>query len=515
MRRAYKYPVLFALLILFAGLSITASQTDTGSAQTVAPPPPNLLFIVTDDMNASDLDKVAIDGRRVMFHTQNLIENQGVKFTNGFVTRSLCCPSRATILRGQYTHNHNVWVNVEPQGGFPRFRELGHESSTIATWLDSAPGFTDGYDTVLIGKYLNRYGNTPTTHVAQGWDKWYAWEGMYTGTDTSYKINENGTIVTYQRTQIHDTDLHAQQAVNFLTEHVNDPERKNTPFFMYLAPNAPHKPAYSAKRHANMFKNEPLPKPPSFNEADVSDKPTWVRNRPRLSSTQVSNITTTYRKRLRALQSVDEMVKQLVDTLSTVKDPRTQEPLINNTYIVFTSDNGDYFGEHRLQEKAAVYEEDIRVPLLIRGPGVPSGVTRSELVLNNDLAPTFASWANVQPANVVDGRPLSPLLSTSSSVPWRSAFLIEHKSSPEEYDYVRRIPEYYAVRTSRYLYVEFPTTNEKEFYDLSADPYQLTNTYNSVVGSQLLSDLQAKLAALKQCKGTGLSAPSCEAAEGT
>src|SRR3712207_943459 len=165
---------------------------------------PNILFILTDDMKASDLEH--------MPYTKSLLVDQGVKFTKAWVTRSLCCPSRASTLRGQYTHNHGVWVNVEPSGGFPRFSGLAHESSTIATWLNAA-----GYDTILIGKYLNRYGNgTPTTHVPQGWDEWYAWEGMYGGTDTSYKINENGRIVTYQRSQIHDTDLHARTAEDFI-----------------------------------------------------------------------------------------------------------------------------------------------------------------------------------------------------------------------------------------------------------------------------------------------------------
>jgi N-acetylglucosamine-6-sulfatase len=509
-RRAYKHLVLFALLTLFAGLGMTASQTDPSHAQTVSRP--NILFILLDDMNVGDL--------KYMPYTQQELVAKGVKFENAFVSRSLCCPSRSTILRGQYTHNHQVWVNVNPTGGFWKFYDLGHENSTVATWLNNPAGFNDGgYDTVLLGKYLNRYGlardgtYAPTTHVPPGWDEWYAWEGMYTGTNTDYDLNENGQIVTYQRSQIHDTDLHRDQAVRFLTEHANDPARKNTPFFMYLAPNAPHKPAYSAPEDATKFSSEPLPKPPNFNEADVSDKPKWVQNKSLLSSTTVNNMTTTYRKRLRALQSVDRMVKQLVDTLS-VKDPVTGQAPIDNTYIVFTSDNGDYFGEHRLQEKAAVYEEDIRVPLLVRGPGVPQGRVRSELVLNNDLAPTFASWAGVTPPSFVDGRALSPLLSEPPSPSWRSHFLIEHRKAPEEYAYVRAIPEYYAVRTSRYLYVEYPTTKEKEFYDLSADPYQLTNTYNSVAGSPLLSDLQAKLAALKQCTGAGPSAPSCEAAEG-
>jgi N-acetylglucosamine-6-sulfatase len=286
---------------------------------------------------------------------------------------------------------------------------------------------------------------------------------------------------------------------------------------MYLAPNAPHKPAYSAKRHATLFKGRSLPKPPSFNEADVSDKPQWVQNKPRLSSTKISTLTTLYRKRLRALQSVDEMVEKLVQALSDKGE-------LSNTYIVFTSDNGDYLGEHRLEEKAGAYEESPHVPLLVRGPGVPQGEVRSEFALNNDFAPTFASWAGVTPPSFVDGRSLAPLFSSSPPATWRSAFLIEHRSAPEEYAYVEAIPEYYAVRTSEAIYVEYPTTGEHEFYDLDPasptyDPYQLTNTYNSVKGSQLVSDLQAKLDALKQCKGTGPSQPlpspsSCEVAEG-
>jgi N-acetylglucosamine-6-sulfatase len=411
----------------------------------------------------------------------------------------LCCPSRASTLRGQYTHNHHVWVNVEPVGGFPKFYNQGLENSTIATWLNDA-----GYDTILIGKYLNRYGNdAPTTHVPPGWDEWYGFQGMYTGTGTSYQINENGQIVTYQRSQIHDTDLHAKTAENFIRQTANN----NAPFFMYLAPNAPHHPAYYAPRHASMFTDTPLPKPSSFNEADLSDKPKWVQDKPRLSSTRISEMRDFYRKRLRALQSVDEMVGRLVNALRGTGE-------LSNTYIVFSSDNGIYLGEHRLTEKAAAYNAAPRVPLVIRGPGVAQGVTRSQMALNNDLAPTFASWAGLSPPDLVDGRSLSPLLSASPSARWRTAFLIEHRSAPEEYGYVRAIPEYYAVRTAHYSYVEYPTTGEKELYDLNADPTELTNIYNSASPS-LLSDLQARLNALKSCAGNTSEPTSCKKAEGT
>src|SRR5215210_4858103 len=285
-----------------AGARLSHQHNSLGQT---ANPRPNILFILTDDMKASDL--------KYMPKTQSLLEKQGVKFENAFVSRSLCCPSRATILRGQYAHNHKVWTNVFPSGGFWKFYNQGLEDSTIATWLEN-----DGYDTILIGKYLNPYGldrdgrYDPTTYVPPGWDKWYAWEGTYRGGGTEYDINENGKIVTYQRSKIHDTDLYAQTAENFIRGRT----ASSPPFFMYLAPNAPHKPAYSAKRHATLFKKEPLPKPPSFNEADVSDKPKWVQNKPLLSSTQVDNLTTLYRKRLRALQSVDEMVERVVQALS-------------------------------------------------------------------------------------------------------------------------------------------------------------------------------------------------------
>ena len=175
-------------------------------------------------MKARDLDH--------MPKTQRLLVDQGVEFAKPWVTRSLCCPSRATILRGQYTHNHDVWVNVEPSGGFWKFLDEGLENSTIATWLNAA-----GYDTILIGKYLNRYGldrngnRAPTTHVPPGWDEWHAWEGIYAGTGTSYQINENGRIVTHQRSRIHDTDLHARTAESFIRR-----TARNRPFFMFLAP---------------------------------------------------------------------------------------------------------------------------------------------------------------------------------------------------------------------------------------------------------------------------------------
>jgi len=468
-------------LLILVGLRFVPGRQDSSADQAVGSRP-NILFILTDDMRASDL--------HYMPNTRNLLEKHGEKFTNAWVTRSLCCPSRATILRGQYVHNHKVWTNVSPSGGFWRFYDRGLENSTIATWLDDA-----GYDTVLIGKYLNPYGldrdgnYAPSTYVPPGWDRWYVWEGIYRGTQLKYDINENGRIVTYYRSETHDTDLYAQTAEHFIRQTAG-----GRPLFMHLSPNAPHDPAYFAPRHANEFSNTPLPKPPSFNENAISDKPTWVRNRPLLTSTDVQHLTKLYGDRLRALKSVDEMVGRLVDALKDTGE-------LSNTYIFFTSDNGIYLGEHRLTHKGAAYNASPHVPLLVRGPGVPQGVTRSEIVLNNDLAPTFADLGGAKVPSFVDGRSLEPLLTTSSPAPsWRTSFLVEHRRSQEKQEDVRIIPNYDAVRTSRYNYVEYPTTGEKELYDLKTDPYELANIYESAPPT-LLSDLKTKLGALKSCAG--------------
>jgi arylsulfatase A-like enzyme len=470
------------------------NKTHTITRETTATGKPNILFVITDDMRASDL--------QYMPKTKNLLAGGGVNFTNAFVTRSLCCPSRATIFRGQYSHNHKIWGSRPPLGGFEKFRDLGHERSTIATWLNNA-----GYDTILIGKYLNGYDDT--TYVPPGWDHWHGDLGEYRDSG-AYQINENGRVATYDRSRIHDTDLFADKATHFIRDTAS-----GAPFFMYLSTNAPHTPAYVADRHKGMFSNEPLPKPPSYNEADVSDKPAWVRNKPRLTSDSVGYLNllyrqrltsdyvgylnSLYRQRLGALQSVDDMVGRLVSALRDTGE-------LSNTYIVFTSDNGYYLGEHRLEAKAAAYEEAIRVPLLVRGPGVPQGVTRFQMALNNDLAPTFASWADVMPPAFVEGRSLSPLLSTSPPASWRTAFLVEHRSSANEGFYTVDTPDYDAVRTSRYLYVEYKT-GERELYNLSTDPYELTSLHASAPPT-LLSDLKARLDALKRCPGA-----ECKTAE--
>jgi N-acetylglucosamine-6-sulfatase len=476
-----KQSVLLVATLLFgvlAGVGIALAQTQSSFAQTTPPTKPNILFVLTDDMRASDL--------QYMPKTRSLLAGGGVKFTKAFVTNSLCCPSRTSILRGQYSHNHRVLSNRPPLGGFEKLHSSGRENSTMATWLDDA-----GYDTMFVGKYLNGYDNT--AYVPPGWDEWHGYLGDYVPFDT-YRMNENGQINTYDRSQIHDTDLFSDKAATFLRSTAG-----GAPFLMYLSTNAPHTPAFAPPRHQGMFSDVPLPSPSSLNEGDVSDKPAWVRNTPRLTSEDMSYLRQLHRQRLRSLQSVDEMVGRLVRILGETGE-------LSNTYVVFTSDNGLHFGEHRINAKKwTAYEEAIHVPLLVRGPGIPAGVKRSQMALNNDLAPTFASWAGVTPPSFVDGRSLRPVLSSSPSS-GRNAFLVEHWRDTNGDPYAATIPNYKAVKTARYLFVRY-ATGERELYDLSNDPHEL-RSFHKTASTELKRRLATRLDALESC-----AAQSCRSAE--
>src|ERR671915_748543 len=243
---------------------------------------PNIIFVITDDLDAASASKVP--------SLEGYIADRGLSFDNAFVTSALCCPSRATILTGQYPHNHLVRSNVPPVGGFKTFRELGRERSTLATWLDEA-----GYETALFGKYLNGYGDTGRNHVPAGWDEWYGAVG-------NAELNQNGRLVRYQ------ADTYLDDALSGLAQDfIRRQERKDAPFFVYLSVHAPHAPAKPALRHEDLYEDLRAPRTPSFDEADVSDKPGWVRN-PSLDSAEEKRIDELYSKRLRTMAAVVEMI---------------------------------------------------------------------------------------------------------------------------------------------------------------------------------------------------------------
>jgi arylsulfatase A-like enzyme len=466
------------ILLLFGaclalGIVVPPGEVERGSLG--AEGRPNIILIVTDDLDARSASKVP--------PLEEYITDRGLTFDNAFVTYPLCCPSRATILTGQYPHNHLVRSNGPPRGGFETFRDLGRERSTMATWLDEA-----GYETALFGKYLNGYSSQGRDHIPPGWDEWY-------GTLGTAQLNQNGQLVTYE------ADTHLDDALSGLAQDfVRRQERKDTPFFLYIATHAPHAPADPSLRHEGLYEDLQVPRTPSFNEADVSDKPGWMRKLS-LDPKEVKHLDGLYRDRLETMAAVGEMTGGLLRTLE-------ETGKLDNTYLVLTSDNGYHMGHHRLElGKQAPYEEDIRVPLMIRGPGVPAGASRDEMVLNNDFAPTFADLAGLQPPSSVDGRSFASLLDNrrgNDPRSWRTAFEVRHfndKRDDPAYEGVTPVPPYRAVRTQGYLYVEYDA-GERELYDLRKDPYELNNHYDSA-GQDLISELDARLDALGDCAGKG------------
>jgi N-acetylglucosamine-6-sulfatase len=442
----------------------------------------------------------------------SLLADQGTSFEEAFVSHPVCCPSRATILTGLYDHNHDVLSNQYPSGSFQKFLSEGHEENSIAVGLQE-----EGYRTGFFGKYLNGYAAGDPTHVPPGWDEWYGKldeQKLY-----DYAINENGEEVSYGNEEgDFYTDVLSGQATDF----VGRAAPEDQPFFAYVAPTAPHGPATPAERHEGAFAEEEVPRPPSYDEEDVSDKPSPIAAAEPISEEEAAEIDDYYRQRLESMLAVDEMVGSLVDELEAAGE-------LENTYVFFTSDNGWFGGEHRIRAgKNRPYEESSRVPLFVRGPGVAAGAKTEKLTLNTDFAPTFAELAGVDgfPA---DGRSLTPLLhGYEPSSPWRSSVLLEklpQEVSSEEGKGKGEAKSkgkakaknktgaggqlaFEAVRTETHKYVEYDN-GEVELYDPEADPYELESIHESA-DPALVEDLKAKLEDLKSC-----SEEVCREAENT
>ena len=290
------------------------------------------------------------------------------------------------------------------------------------------------------------------------------------------------------------TDVLTAEAVDFIDRaEANDAQ----PFFLTFTPGAPHGdrarngPPVPAPRHAGMFAGAQAPRTPSFNEADISDKPPPIGTAPLLTAAQITAIDSEYQLRLEALQAVDEGIGRIIDTLAARGE-------LDNTYIVYTSDNGYHLGQHRfIGSKFQVYEEDIRVPFIIRGPGVEAGATRDQLAVNIDLAPTMARWGGATPDRVMDGQSLTPLLGAGGeNQNWRKDFLVElyrHLPPDQNGDVIK------ALRTEHEVYVEY-ASGPRELYDLRTDPYQLQNIYATADPAHL-ADLSRRLADLASSQG--------------
>jgi arylsulfatase A-like enzyme len=417
--------------------------------------------VVTDDQRWDTLSALPTVQRELV--------GKGVTFRNAFVVNALCCPSRASILTGRYSHSTGVWVNTGVRGGFGAF----DDASTIATWLDAA-----GYETALVGKYLNGYA---APYVPPGWDRWVAFSGAPEYYD--YHLNVDGSVVSRGADEgDYSTDALASEAVSFIQE-------SEGPLFLYFAPFAPHFDRRSpfsvtaATRHAGAFAGLEPWRPPSYDEADVSDKPAWLRALAPFSEERRAALDSYRRSQLDSLLAVDDAVAGILDALADTRRLR-------NTLFVFTSDNGLAWGEHRWSSKLVPYEESIRVPLVVRYDALPAWPRADDrIALNVDLAPTLAAAAGTD-APGVEGRSLLPLLSAETPH-WRSDFLVEHLGASA----TATVPTYCAVRGERYAYVQY-ASGEEELYDLALDPHQLENRARRLTLRRTLSGFRSRLLAL-------------------
>jgi N-acetylglucosamine-6-sulfatase len=458
--------IVLALFLPFISSDIARPQTERPNKR------PNIVFVMTDDMPKNLIHRMPKVDRRIV--------DEGIKFPNAYVSQSLCCPSRASILTGMYPHNTGIWKNGGAHGGVGAFRRQGLEQRSVPIWLKA-----NGYTTGFVGKYLNGY---DASYVPRGWSYWYG-RGFGTG-----RANENGQITSYSG-DVEDDTL-TSKALGFLDRATNQAD--DPPFALFLWTQSPHLRAEDyAPRYADLYHNEPFNPPPSFNEADVSDKPQWVRDLPRIAGNR-GELSQLHRNQLRSLRGVDDMVGAMLDRLQ-------ERGALENTYVVFTTDNGAHMGEHRLwlgqgEYKNTAYEEAANVPLAVRGPGIPANQVRPQLVLNNDFAPTFADIAGAPVPQSVDGRSLLPLMNSTPPQNWRRAVLNEKLLTPTGY---------HALITKRSSYVEYKKTGEKELYKRRHDPYQRSSIHRTA--SRTLRDsLRARLAPLKDCAGQ-----SCRTSENT
>ncbi|MGI8412123.1 MAG: sulfatase family protein [Solirubrobacteraceae bacterium] len=453
---------------------------------------PNIVFVLTDDLSMNLL--------RYMPNVQAM-QQGGLTFNDYFVSDSLCCPSRSSIFSGNFPHDTGVFNNVGTNGGFHVFHNRGEEQHTFAVALQQA-----GYRTAMMGKYLNGYmqrrggvPGLPDTYVPPGWSEWDVAGWGYPEFD--YQLNENGTLHAYgHQPSDYLTDVLAGKGVDF----INRSAQTGNPFFLELATFAPHGPYVPAPRDANDFPGLTAPRPPSF-DVLPSHPPGWLAYHPPLTPAQIDTIDSAFRLRVQSVQAVDAMIGQIEQTLA-------ENGIADNTYLVFSSDNGLHTGEYRLAPgKLTAFDTDIHVPLVVVGPGVPAGTSTDAMTENVDLAKTFAGIGGT--ALPSDGHTLLPLLRGETPADWRNASLVEHNGSdlrgvdPDFQQPTSGNPRTYnAIRTKQFLYVQY-NDNEREFYDLRRDPFELHNLGASLTPSDLAL-LGAEVRALRACH----DGPACWAA---
>jgi N-acetylglucosamine-6-sulfatase len=466
--------------LLFAG-GCGGDDGDAGEPEAKAPSgAPNVVVVMTDDQDAASLKEMPVVQRELVA--------KGTEFTNSYVALSECCPSRVTFLTGQHAHNHGVESSKPPDGGYPAL----DSSNTLAVWLDEA-----GYRTGQVGRYVNFYGNsergTDPLEIPAGWDDWHVPVEHTDFQVYDYVLNENGELVEYgDAPSDYATDVFAGKAADFIEASA----AADDPFFLWVTPNVPHKEGAldgvdvpdrnprPAPRDLGRFERVAVPQPPSFAERDTADKPRAIREAQSVpaGSAPTPALEGEYRGRMESLLAVDRMVGKIVDALRAAGE-------LEDTYVVFTSDNGFLLGEHGLTGKHVLYEESVRVPLVVRGPGVASGARRSELVQNIDLAPSITALTGAEAGLDPDGL---PIFGPDVRPPADRDLLIEYPESQVAFS---------AVRTPDDLvYAEY-ASGEEEMYDLAQDPYQLENVASDPAYAEARDGLTKRLAELRDCAG--------------
>ncbi len=454
MRRGVLVLALAVLLVGPALLPTVLQRTDTRR--------PNVLVIVTDDQS---WDSVPRDVPVMPYLQGRILDpaDHWVVFANGFVHTPVCCPSRATLLTGRYAHH----TGVRDNGDGWRF----DEGDTLATWLDAA-----GYHTGLVGKYLNGYPFRRGPYVPEGWDRWWGKEqGSAESVYHDYTLIEDGLPIAYGDAEAdYATDVFAAAAVRFLREAPSD-----RPFFLWFAPTAPHPVVEPAARHEGRYAELAVPSSPSFGEPDVGDKPAWVRALPPMDERDRARMVEERRRTYETLLAVDEAVRAMLDVLEDRGE-------LEETMVVYVSDNGFSFGEHRWFRKTCPYDECIRVPLFVRLPGVAHRIEPA-MVSTVDVAPTIADLAGIAPGEGIDGGTLLPLLRDGSEARRTDEVFVEWVGD-------EHVPAWRELRLPGWAYVEL-ATGERELYDLRRDPYQLENLADDPARAALVGRLSAALAA--------------------
>ncbi|MFC5175524.1 sulfatase [Nocardioides taihuensis] len=474
-------------LALALSLPSGAVLPPSGASAAVTPPPaaargtdarPNILLITSDDQRDDEMPWMPF--------TRRLIGRTGVDVTDFISPHPLCCPARAEIFTGEYAHNNGVRHNGGPYGGWQAFVDAGNSDEHLGVWLQDA-----GYRTAFVGKMLNGYDRSAA--VLPGFDHWnptVAAPYAYYGTT----FFDDGQPRQYR------DDYVADVAADYAHDYIREFSAQQAPWFLWISHVGPHdahrngvdRAPIPAERHADLFPDEVPPSlaRDSFNEPDTGDKPSEVRT----GKVRKRAITAEFRARIRSLQAIDEANRAAVRQLRRLGE-------LDDTIIVYTSDNGYLLGEHRLTGKNVPYEEALQVPFLVRGPGLPRGEELDERLTMVDVAPTFLHaagvLADVRAAGHTDGIDMWPVLTGRRSAP--STHLTQAGTSSPE---VQAAFGWWwrGVTTDRWSYTRW-WTGETELYDRSADPLQLDNLADDPTYRSVRRELQDRLDVLGSCAG--------------